>query len=390
MFLNKLRKNNPALLRYAFAAHQSGEILPDTYLLDLDSIVENGKKMVETARENGVSLYFMLKQIGRNPMVAKALMDIGFDGCVAVDFKEALLMAECGIHLGNVGHLVQTPTHALKTIVSAHPDVMTVYTREKIRAIDQAAAQVGCVQKVLIRITDEDSDLYSGQVGGFRSAELPELMDLLDSLDHVELGGFTAFPALLYQEKANAIVPTRNMNGLERAMAFARERGLEGLMINVPSATCVSSIPLIHRLGGNSGEPGHGLTGTTPLHQHTDQPERVAYVYVTEVSHNYGAQAYCYGGGHYRRGHMETALVGSSLDQCREMRIKAPDDDSIDYYYELERPCQVGETVALCHRTQIFTTRSEVVVVKGLRSGSPSIAGRFTALGRESEGNRQT
>ena len=38
---------------------------------------------------------------------------------------------------------------------------------------------------------------------------------------------------------------------------------LKDLNINLPSATCIASIPLISELHGTSGEPGHGLTGTT-------------------------------------------------------------------------------------------------------------------------------
>ncbi|MDE6108441.1 MAG: alanine racemase [Oscillospiraceae bacterium] len=385
MFLNKLKENNPALLRYAFQAHRRGDILPDTYLLDLDAIEENGRQMVAAAKENGVVLYFMLKQIGRNPLVAKKLMEIGFQGCVAVDFREALRMVEEGVHLGNVGHLVQVPCHALKTILAAKPDVVTVYTREKIREIDRVAGELGLIQPLLLRITDDDAHLYSGQTGGFCSRELPELLDLIETLPHVKVGGFTTFPALLYEEEAKDIVPTPNVKGLDRAVALARERGLGDLIINIPSATCVHSIPLIRSLGGNNGEPGHGLTGTTPLHKDTCQPEKVGYVYVSEVSHNFGSHAYCYGGGHYRRGHMENALVGVSPEECRSMRVTPPDEDSIDYYYELEENCAVSDTVILCHRTQIFTVRSEVVVVKGLGTGEPVIAGRYSSLGRELE-----
>lgn len=385
MFLNKLRENNPALLRYAFEAHRRGDILPDTYLLDLDTILENGRAMVAAARENGVALYFMLKQIGRNPLVAQKLMEIGFQGCVAVDFQEALRMVGAGVHLGNVGHLVQVPRHALRTILAARPDVVTVYTREKIREIDQVAGELGLVQPLLLRITDEDAQLYSGQTGGFRSAELPELLDLIESLPHVRVGGFTTFPALLYDGASGAIAPTPNVKGLERAVELARGRGMKDLIVNVPSATCVASIPLIRALGGNNGEPGHGLTGTTPLHKDTDQPERVGYVYVSEVSHNFEGHAYCYGGGHYRRGHMHSALVGVSPEECRTMKVTPPDEDSIDYYYELEEDCPVSHTVVLCHRTQIFTVRSEVVVVGGLSGDDPAILGRYSALGQRIE-----
>ena len=297
MFLSKLQETNPELVRFAFEAHRSGQIMPDTYLLDADAIVENGQKMVELARKGNTKLYFMLKQIGRNPRIARRLMEIGFDGCVAVDFREALLMIHAGIHIGNVGHLVQVPNHALRTILAARPDVVTVYTLEKIRQINQVAGELGLTQPLLLRITDPDGQLYSGQVGGFPSAELPALTEEIGRMEHVTIGGFTTFPALLYSGAEKAIVPTSNLKGLKAAMAFAREKGWEDLMINVPSASCCASIPLIQALGGNCAEPGHGLTGTTPLHCDTQQPEKVAYAYVSEVSHDFDGVSYCYGAG---------------------------------------------------------------------------------------------
>ena len=41
------------------------------------------------------------------------------------------------------------------------------------------------------------------------------------------------------------------------------------------------------------------LTGTTPLHVSDDLPEAPAVVYLTEVSHLSGGEAFCFGGGLY-------------------------------------------------------------------------------------------
>ena len=51
----------------------------------------------------------MTKQFGRNPYVAQKIHDAGIEKAVVVDFKEALIMMEQGLPLGNVGHLVQIP-----------------------------------------------------------------------------------------------------------------------------------------------------------------------------------------------------------------------------------------------------------------------------------------
>ena len=53
--------------------------------------------------------------------------------------------------------------------------------------------------------------------------------------------------------------------------------------------------------GATQVEPGHGLTGTTPLHALEDLPEIPAVVYVTEISHFIDGEAYCFGGGLYYR-----------------------------------------------------------------------------------------
>lgn len=234
MFLNQCLQNNSKLIEFAFHAHQQGLILPDTYLLDLDTIAENGRRMLETARQNDVKLFFMLKQLGRNPIVAKRLMELGFAGCVAVDYKEALVMIENGIHLGNVGHLVQTPKAALRKIIAARPDVMTVYSLEKIAEIDQAAAEINRVQPLMIRITDEDASLYSGQIAGFSSAQLPEILAKVKSLRHVRIGGVTVFPALLYSEKTQKIEATSNVSGLLRAVDYLKDKVSDELVDQHP------------------------------------------------------------------------------------------------------------------------------------------------------------
>ena len=383
MFLSRLKENNPALLEYAFEAAKKGEILPDTYILDLDTIIQNAKIMKEEADKYNLDLYFMLKQIGRNPVVARALQDLGFAGAVCVDYKEALCMIENGVKVANVGHLEQIPTAALKKIISSKPTVVTVYSLDKIKEINNVAKELGIVQGLLIRLTDADSQLYSGQIAGFHTDCIKNLIAEVNRLNHVEIKGLTVFPALLYDDETKTILPTENINVINRGIEICNKHGLTDLNINLPSATCTASIKLIHDLGGTSGEPGHGLTGTTPLHKVTDQPEKIGYCYVSEISHNYEDKAYCYGGGLYRRGHMENVLVGTSLQDAKLSKIKAPDLDSIDYHFEIDKNYPVGLTCVMCFRTQIFTTRSHVAVVKGLQTGKPECVGLYDAVGKK-------
>ena len=387
MFLSSLIQNNQKLIEYAFKASRDGDILPDTYILDLDTIVSNGKRIKEEADKYNIDLYFMLKQIGRNPIVAKKLMDIGFKGAVCVDYKEALCMIDNDIHICNVGHLEQIPLAALKKILSSNVDYVTVYSLDKIKQINDVCKDLAINQKLLIRLTDDDSKLYSGQVAGFNTNYLDELIDEINKLNNVSIGGLTIFPGLLYDSSKKEICPTENINALNRGLEICKRHNLNNLNINIPSASCSASIKLIHDLGGTSAEPGHGLTGTTPLHKDTIQKEKVGYCYVSEISHNFKDKSYCYGGGTYRRGHMENVLVGTSLSDCKKAHISAPDDDSIDYHFEIDENFEVGKICLMCFRTQIFTTRSHVAIVSGIESGNPRLLGLYDSLGSRIEKN---
>ena len=387
MFLSSLIKNNPSLIDCSFKLAKDGEILPDTYVLDLDTIVSNGKCIKEEADKYNIDLYFMLKQIGRNPIVAKHLMDIGFKGAVCVDYKEALSMIDNDIHICNVGHLEQIPNSALNKILSSNVDYVTVYSLDKIKQINDVCKKLNINQKLLIRLTDDDSKLYSGQVAGFNTNYLDELIDEIDKLSNVTIGGLTIFPGLLYDSDKKEICPTKNTNALNRGLEICKRHNLDNLNINIPSASCAASIKLIHELGGTSAEPGHGLTGTTPLHKDTVQKEKIGYCYVSEISHNFKDKSYCYGGGAYRRGHMEEVLVGTCLDDGIVCHVSAPDMDSIDYHFEIDRNFEVGKICLMCFRTQIFTTRSHVAIVSGIQSSSPKLLGLYDSFGKKIEKN---
>lgn len=384
MFLEKLQQSNLELIKACLNLFNDGLILPDTYVLDYDAILSNAKNMKRIADANNIKLFYMLKQIGRNPIIAKALDEIGFDGCVAVDYKEALLMKKHNCKLGHVGHLVQIPSHAMESIIEANPEYITVYCYERIEQINEICKKINHKQKIVLRIVDEDSDLYAGQVGGFSSSELPEFVKRISKLENIIIGGLTVFPAFLFSNECNKILPTNNIKAMNRARTIMEELGYKDLMINMPSCTCANSISLIKELGGTCGEPGHGLTGTTPLHKVSNEYEKVAYAYVSEISHNFKNSSYCYGGGHYRRSHMENAFVGNELNKAK---VIMPDQESIDYHFELNGNYEIGLPVIMCFRTQVFTTRSHVAVVKSIGNGEPELLGVFNGLGERIENN---
>ena len=225
--------------------------------------------------------------------------------------------------------------------------------------------------------------LYSGQYGGFELQELDSAVRAIEAMPNVEVGGVCSFPCFLYDEAAQDILPMPNLRTVQTAAEMLRARGYRDLMLNTPSATCTHSIPMIAAAGGTHG----GNPGTRP-----DRNDTVScrppgcrgapgYLYVSEVSHNLGDKAYCYGGGHYRRGHMKNALVGTTPENAKVVPVLPPDDSSIDYHFELQQNCPVSAAAVMAFRTQFFVTRSRVAVVKGLSSGKPELAGLYSALG---------
>lgn len=384
MFLDLTLRRNKALINYSFQLHQSGAILPDTYVIDLDTVVANGRSMVQEAKKNHVELYVMTKQYGRNPLITEELIKAGFQGAVAVDFKEAKILQQNKIPIGHVGHLVQIPSQYVDEVIAMNPAYITVYSLEKAKEINEACRKQGKRQKVFLRVIDQEDILYPAQYGGFYLDELPEVIPELQRLSHIKIDGLTSFPCFLYDPQQADIATTPNLATIQKAKSMLEEQfGLEIIHLNTPSSTCTSLIGEIAKNGGTQGEPGHGLLGTTPFHAVRDLAERPAMVYVSEVSHNLGDQSFCYGGGHYRRSHMENALVGRTLESAIPVKVATPDTESIDYYIGLKKNLNVGDSVVMAYRTQVFVTRSSVAVVKGLSSGKPELVGIYDSQGKE-------
>lgn len=386
MFVKQILERNPNLVQAAFELHRRGQLLPDSYVIDVDRFCANAASILAEARQHNFQLYFMLKQLGRNPYLAEKLVEMGYAGAVVVDFKEAQIMMEHQIPLGNVGHLVQIPEAMLEKVVAYGTDVITVYSKEKVASIEKVAEKLGKRQGILIRVYDKNDMIYSGQTAGISLNKLEEIVKYIDNnCPHVQIRGITSFPCYLYQEERRDIYPTENLTTVLRAKKMLEDMGYRDLLVNTPSATCVSTIQKMVSFGGNCGEPGHGLTGTTPLHACQAQVEIPSVVYVSEISHNFMGNAYCYGGGHYRRSHVNHALIGSFMENAEMVNVIPPCDESIDYHFGISKECRVGDTVVMAFRFQIFVTRSDVVLVEGLSKGEPRIIGIYDSLGRVRE-----
>lgn len=395
MFLDVTLERNPELVQASADLHRSGEILPNTYVLDLDAVEANARLLAERARKHNVELYFVCKQFGRNPLLIETISRHIPKGN-AIDFEEARTMVGAGAGIGNLGHLVQTPQAALVEALGWEPDVITVYSFEKAREISEAASHTGKVQSILLRVTDEGDFFYPAQEGGVPFDELMRTAHgIRKELAHVRVVGVTSFPCILFDQKTRSFVATPNLGTVLKAKRALEDEGFFISQVNAPSATCASTLPLLQEVGVTHAEPGHALTGTTPLHAvDPEQPEQPAMVYVSEVSHFLpGGRPVIYGGGFYARAKVRSALLNplSDGDGIRVGVEPAP-ADYIDYYRTLVAPAdpavrvRVGDTAILAFRTQIFVTRSRVAILSGVHSGSPKLVGLFDCQGKELTG----
>ena len=109
MFLDVLRRRNPAFIRAAQALHQQGAIPANSYVLDLDTVTENARLLRAEGDRLGMKVYAMTKQVSRNTGFSRAVMAGGIDRAVAVDMACAIACHNAGLPIGHLGHLVQVP-----------------------------------------------------------------------------------------------------------------------------------------------------------------------------------------------------------------------------------------------------------------------------------------
>ncbi|MWR17336.1 YhfX family PLP-dependent enzyme, partial [Escherichia coli] len=271
---------------------QQGKIAPDSWVIDVDQVLENGKRLIETARLYGIELYLMTKQFGRNPWLAEKLLALGYSGIVAVDYKEARVMRRAGLPVAHQGHLVQIPCHQVADAVEQGTDVITVFTLDKAREVSAAAVKAGRVQSVLLKVYSDDDFLYPGQESGFVQHSLHEVVAEIKKLPGLHLAGLTHFPCLLWDEAAGKVLPTPNLHTLVQARDQLAKSGIAIEQLNAPSATSCTSLPLLAEYGATHAEPGHALTGTIPANQQGDQPERIAMLWLSEISHHFRGDSY--------------------------------------------------------------------------------------------------
>jgi predicted amino acid racemase len=402
-FLDRTVRRNPGLIRAAVSLHQGGEIPPNTLLLDFDRFVENARLLKDEAERQGLRLYFMTKQHGRNPLVFGAITTDGRASTVAVDMQCAQALHGNQIGLGHIGNLSQVPSGDLDLVIGRmRPEVMSLFSLSKAEEASTAAIKAAVVQDVLLRVRDSGDIVFPGMAGGFLLAELPSVVARIRALAGIRIVGVTTFPAVSYND-THVPTLTANFDTLLRGADLVQRAGVAVTQINAPGNTATNVLNLLASAGATHVEPGSALSGHTTFHLLDDGlVELPAAVYVTEVSHFVDGQAWTFGGGFFLDdppvpqladfASRRAALIGREPDDAIDHRVPflgigAPTGGrfgGIDYHGVLdvgESGARVGDTVVFGFRTQAFVTRAYVGVVEGTSSGSPRLLGLFDVQG---------
>src|SRR3984957_5081012 len=383
MFLDLIRRRNPRLIEAAIALHQSGELPANTYVIDLNAVEDNARVISTKANSLGLTVMAMTKQMGRNESFCRAVMRGGITRSVAVDMECALATKRAGMELGHIGHLVQIPRHEADSAAQLSPQWWTVFNAEKAAEAATASQRLGRKQPFLARIRGENDQFYRGHEGGFPASEVVAVAAALDKIPGGRFAGITTFPALLFDAATRMVKPTPHLGTLRQASEMLARFGYKDVEINAPGTTSSVTLEALAEAGATQVEPGHGLTGTTPLHVSDNLPETPAVVYLTEISHLSGGDAFCFGGGLYIDpvfpNYQVRAFVSREprTDDAALRPVEIPLPEAIDYYGMINaagptKPAP-GDSVVFGFRPQAFVTRAFVAGVSGLSTKKPAV-----------------
>lgn len=402
-YLEQTVERNPGLVEFAAELHRRNEIPVNTYVLDLDAHRNNARAIKEVADKHGIKLFFMSKQIARNPLISHAVLNTGFEGLVVVEPQELNSQLRYGARIGHVGHLENIPEQEIDYVLKvAKPRVITVFNLEKARMISQRAEKLGIHQDLMIRPTSPQDTLYPYMEGGVPEEFAIENIRQINALPNVKVVGVTSFPCMLMELRTKEPAFLANIETLRRVITDARREGIELPMMNTPPVCCAKTIPAYASKGSTHLEPGLGVSGMNPfqIYGADPSPEIPGAVYVTEISHFFDKWAMVYAGGFGYIEMFELALDGKSyVPNVSKMRMQAlvganvsnlmrnPVEGEhyrglIDYHARLYKDTarsqiHVGDTAVFAFRAQMFVTRAQVAVVSGVKENNPKLIGIF-------------
>lgn len=391
MFLKRTLEKNKNLIKTCVDLHQKGLIPSNSFVIDIDTFKHNASIIYSEGKKYNLKVFAMTKQIGRCPSALFALKDSGIDTCVCVDMADARAVNANGMKIGHLGHLVQVPMQDTLSAVEMQPLFWTVYNIEKAESISKYLND-GDLQNIMLRVYDDGDTFYKGHGGGFHISEIEHAAKKIEAMKGLRVAGLTTFPTQLFNDEKKIIEHTHNYNTLFNAKEILEKNGFSNLELNAPGTTCSMLFEHMAKDGITQVEPGHGLTGTTPLHAIKDLPEMPAMVYVSEVSHIHAGKPYCFGGGMYIDPvfpeYDVKACVGRDESAIENLvSCDIPNPSAIDYYGilnpDLSQKVQIGDTAVFGFRGQTFVTRAYMVGVSGISSGNIKVDGIFSTDGRK-------
>jgi predicted amino acid racemase len=400
-FLDRTIARNPELVRAAVALHQAGELPSNTFVLDQDACLENARSMKDEAERVGLSIYFMTKQHGRNPLIYGPATEDGRASTVSVDIQCAKALHHNGVTIGHVGNLCQVPNGELDRVVGGmQPEVVSVFTVEKAEAVSKAALGADRVQDILLRVRRPGDLFLPGMEGGFLIDELPAAVEQIKAFDGARIVGVSTFPAMDYHYTEPVAAP--NFETLRIAADKLQELGVDVIQVNAPGNTSTDVMSFMKENGATHVEPGSAVTGHSTYHlMRDDLAERPALVYLTEVSHFVDGKAWVFGGGFWvddppvpalaDMNERRQAVVGRDGDLDRKARFLGTGSSAsgsfgnLDYHglLDIDRPdAAVGDSVVFGFRTQAFDSRANVAVVRNCAT-EPEVLGVFDVQGHQ-------
>lgn len=397
-YMEQLKTQNPGLVEAAVGLHRSGQVLTNTYVLDLDAHVHNAETMRREADKHGLKLYYMSKQVAHNPIVSQAVLDTGFEGIVAVETQEVRILRRYGVKISHVGHLVNIPTSEVEYILSTRPEVVTVFSIERAKQVADAASKKGFVQNLLVRPIGAQDLALPYMEGGFREEEVASAVKKINTFAGARVIGLTSFPAILFDMVKQKPFLTPNVDTVRRVREKLQAEGIQINHVNLPSNNHTVTMEMIAKAGATHVEPGSGVTGFSASQIFGDSPESPAFVYLTEVSHFVGDWIYIFGGGF---GYVDVwgifyeggvtmpdkskfefpAFVGNSPRTVLDNLVNGEMFQGlVDYHarlYKMQAKAEIGDTVICGFRPQMFLTRAMVAVVSGISENKPRLLGIF-------------
>ncbi|XPE60639.1 hypothetical protein ACNKHT_21970 [Shigella flexneri] len=172
------------------------------------------------------------------------------------------------------------------------------------------------------------------QESGFVQHSLHEVVAEIKKLPGLHLAVvLTHFPCLLWDEAAGKVLPTPNLQHAGRNTDQLAKSGIAIEQLNAPSATQSTFAAIAGAIRCDSCRTRSCADGTI---QQTSRaiPSRTyrECSRLSDISHFFRGDSYCYSGGYDRRGHAQDgAGVYARKSNNYLSHLKTVDDSSIDY-----------------------------------------------------------